>query len=328
MKKRVITGVIYVIVMIGLLVMKLLVPDSAEGLNYGALGIDVLFWLISIIGSYEFTRAVGIKGKDNGGRELPTGGMSNSQRWVAIFTCALIVPAFVLGKVVELAVKNGLADMNGTINTAVYGIPALMIMLSVGSVGAMVVAALSVFDFENSDLKSTAYAELCILYCGLLSSVGVNINHMMTNSEPAILLLIFVVPAVDTFAFFFGKLFGKLLPLKLAPHTSPNKTVIGAVGGIVGGLFAGVLTWLICEFTGILEFVYNGPLHKVLVLMLITVPTSIFAQVGDLFESAIKRNCGVKDMGKMLPGHGGILDRFDSMLVATVPIVVLFMWIH
>lgn len=317
MKNRILTGVVYVIVMLGLLVMKLLVPYSAEGLNYGALGIDALFWAISVIGAYEFTRAVGIKGKDNGGRELPTGGMSNSQRWVAIVTCALIVPAFVIGKVVELEIGKA----------TLFGIPALIIMLSVGSLGAMIVAALSVFDFENSDLKSTAYAELCILYCGLLASVGANINHMMSNSDPAILLLFFVVPAVDTFAFFFGKLFGKLLPLKLAPHTSPNKTVIGALGGIVGGLFAGVLTWLVCEFTGLLEFVYNGKMHDVFVLMLISVPTAIFAQVGDLFESAVKRNCGVKDMGNLLPGHGGILDRFDSMLLATVPIVVLFMWL-
>ena len=318
MKKRTITGVVYVIVMAGLLVMKLLVPDSAKGLNYGALGIDVLFWLISVIGAFEFTRAVGIKGKDNGGRELPTGGMSNSQRWVAIVTCALIVPAFVVGKVVELEI--GKAEL--------FGIPALMIMLSVGSLGAMVVASLSVFDFEKSDLKSTAYAELCILYCGLLASVGANLNHMMTNSEPAILLLIIVVPFVDTFAFFFGKLFGKLLPLKLAPHTSPNKTVIGSVGGIIGGMCAGVITWIICEYTGALDFVYNGSVPQVVVLMLIALPTAIFAQVGDLFESALKRNCGVKDMGKLLPGHGGMLDRFDSMLLATVPLIVFFMWLR
>lgn len=327
MKKRVITGIGYVIVMAGLLVMKLLIPDSAEGLNYGALGIDVLFWLISVIGAFEFTRAVGIKGKDNGGRELPTGGMSNAQRWVAIITCALIVPAFVVGKVVEIAVWQGSLEPHPLHEAGIFGIPALLIMLSVGSVGAMIVAALSVFDFERSDLKSTAYAELCILYCGLLASVGVNINHMMVNSETAILLLIVLVPFVDTFAYFFGKLFGKLLPYKLAPHTSPNKTVIGSVGGIIGGMVAGVIVWLICEYTTALDFIYNGALHKSVALMLIALPTSIFAQIGDLFESAVKRNCGVKDMGKLLPGHGGVLDRFDSMLVATVPIVVLFMLI-
>lgn len=62
-------------------------------------------------------------------------------------------------------------------------------------------------------------------------------------------------------------------------------------------------------------------------LILISVPTAILAQLGDLFESAIKRGCGVKDMGNILPGHGGVLDRFDSMLFATVAIVVCFMMV-
>ena len=62
--------------------------------------------------------------------------------------------------------------------------------------------------------------------------------------------------------------------------------------------------------------------------MLISVPTSVLAQIGDLFESAIKRGCGIKDMGKLLPGHGGVLDRFDSMLFASVAIVVCFIIIR
>ena len=162
---------------------------------------------------------------------------------------------------------------------------------------------------------------------GALASVGPNINHMLENSEAAILLLFIIVPFVDTGAFFLGKVFGKLLPLKLAPHTSPNKTVIGAVGGVLGGILAAVITWVICCYTGAVDFVYGGKLPDVVVLILISVPTAILAQLGDLFESAIKRGCGVKDMGNILPGHGGVLDRFDSMLFATVAIVVCFMMV-
>ena len=62
--------------------------------------------------------------------------------------------------------------------------------------------------------------------------------------------------------------------------------------------------------------------------MLFALPTAILSQLGDLFESAIKRGCNIKDMGKILPGHGGILDRFDSMLFASVSIVVCFMLIY
>lgn len=304
MKKRVITGVFYVIIMAGLLVMKLLIPE-VNGVNYGALGIDVLFLLISVIGAFEFTRALGEHKRD--GEPTALGGIAKAQRWVVIVTCALIIPVFVLSKLLT----------NGEV--------ALVLVLAVGSLGAMVAASLTVFDHERCDLKSTAYAELCLLYCGALASVGPNINHMNGNSEVAILLLFILVPFVDVGAFFIGKLFGKLIPLKLAPHVSPNKTVVGAVGGLLGGVVAAVIVWVLTKFTSVVPFEYGGAIPKLVLLILISLPTSVLAQLGDLFESAIKRGCGIKDMGKILPGHGGVLDRFDSMLFAAVSVVVCFM---
>ncbi len=303
MKKRVITGIFYVIIMLGLLAMKLFIP-ALNGLEYGALGVDLLFWAISVFGAYEFLRAVGT--------------VSPVQRWTAITTCALIIPAFVLTKMITQALgRSG-------------GEEALISLLAVASVGAIVVASLTVFDHEKSNLQSTAYAEMCILYCGALVSVGANINHLALNTKPAIIFLFFICPAVDSFAFFFGKLFGKLLPYKLAPKTSPNKTIIGSVGGILGGVFAAVLTWLMCEFVpvGNIGLEYDGALPDIVVLILFSIPTAIFAQLGDLFESAIKRSCGIKDMGNILPGHGGVLDRFDSTLFAGVGVVVCFMMIR
>ncbi len=318
MKKRVITGICYVLVMVGLLVMKLLIPD-VNGLDYGAIGVDLLFWVISVIGAFEFTRALGERKRvtDENGNVHITEGVSNAQRWVVIVTCALMIPAFVTGKFVALS--------HGDVR---FGGIALVLLLAVGSLGAMITASLTVFDHERSDLKSTAYAELALLYCGALASVGPNINHMADNSDVAILFLFILVPMVDTGAFFVGSLFGKVLPYKLAPHTSPNKTVVGAVGGVLGGVLAGVVTWVICRYTSAVEFVNLGKVPDVVILMLIALPTSVLAQLGDLFESALKRGCGIKDMGRLLPGHGGVLDRFDSMLFATVAIVVCFMIIR
>lgn len=316
MKKRFITGVCYVIVMVGLLVMKLLIPE-VNGTEYGALGVDVMFWAISVIGAFEFTRAVGERKRvvgENGNTHV-TEGISKAQRWVVIVTCLLLIPVFVIGKIVS-KIYGGDSSLGGI---------SLVLLLAVGSVGAMVTASLTVFDHERSDLKSTAYAELCLLYCGALASVGPNINHMATNSSVAIVLMFVLVPFVDVGAFFVGSLFGKLLPLKLAPHTSPNKTVVGAVGGLLGGILAAVVTWVLCEYTTAVDFVNMSSMPDVAVLILISIPTAVMAQLGDLFESAIKRGCGVKDMGKLLPGHGGVLDRFDSMLFATVAIVVCFM---
>lgn len=307
LRKRTITGIFYVLIMAGILVMKILIPtyyseEYKDMVRFGDLGVDLLFFLIAMIGSYEYLRAVG--------------DVSPVQKWVTIVTCSLMIPAFVICKIVfGLCVP----DYNNAEAS-------LIVMLSVGSLGAMTVASCMVFDHEKSHLHSTACCEFCILYCGALVSVGSHINHMMTNSNVAILFMLVLVPFVDTAAYTFGRIFGKVLPYKLAPKTSPNKTIIGAVGGVIGGLLAAVLVWVLTVYAQpYFEFKYNGAMPSLVALMLISLPTSILAQLGDLFESAIKRDCGVKDMGKILPGHGGVLDRFDSMLFASVPILVLFM---
>lgn len=109
----------------------------------------------------------------------------------------------------------------------------------------------------------------------------------------------------DTGAYMTGNAFGKT---KLAPRVSPNKSVEGALGGLIVALISGYVFWM---WTGL------GSLPLILALSLMT---SIVSQIGDLFESAIKRSAGVKDSGNLIPGHGGILDRFDSFLFA-LPIV-------
>lgn len=297
MKARSVTAFFYVAILLLLLFLKWWFPF------YGSIGFDVLFWAVSVIGAYEFMRAVGC--------------VSKVQWWTTIITCAAIVPSFTISKMV--------AEAWGIEYAAEIS---LMVLMSVCSVGAMVTAAMLVFDFERSSIKSTAFAVFCILYCGALGCVGSNLNHMSTNSLPAITLLVALTAAVDTFALLTGKLLGKKLPLKLAPHTSPNKTVIGSLGGIVGGLFAATFVWVLCTFVPNFTLEYTGRVHSLVMLMLVSVPSSIFAQLGDLFESAIKRGCGIKDMGNILPGHGGVLDRFDSTLFASVAIIVCFIMVR
>lgn len=295
MKARTFTAIGYVVVLLSLIALKACVPD-----NYGAIGFDVLFWLVSLIGAYEFMRAMGC--------------VSQAQWWCTMVTCALIIPTFVLTKTVRLAQGDEQAWL-----------PSLLVLMSVSSVGAMVTAAMLVFDFDESNLKSTTASLFCILYCGVLCSVSSNINHMDANSLVAVTLMFFVTVAVDSFALIFGKLLGRFFPLKLAPHTSPNKTVVGFIGGIVGGIIAAVIVWALGLWLPVFRLEYSGGMHSLAVLVVISLPTSVLAQIGDLFESAIKRGCGIKDMGKLLPGHGGVLDRFDSMLFASVAIVVCFL---
>jgi len=109
----------------------------------------------------------------------------------------------------------------------------------------------------------------------------------------------------DTGAFFVGNSLGKR---KLAPKVSPNKSVQGSIGGPVSALLFGIVFWMVTK---------AGSLPAIMVLALLT---SMVSQIGDLFESALKRTAGVKDSGTLIPGHGGILDRFDSFLFA-LPLV-------
>lgn len=111
---------------------------------------------------------------------------------------------------------------------------------------------------------------------------------------------LFIIWATDSGAYFIGRAMGKR---KLWPEISPNKTVEGFIGGIVCAVIIGIIFAL---FTNI-----NATVSS---LIGITIFLSIFGQIGDLVESAFKRHFNVKDSGQFLPGHGGILDRFDSLL--------------
>lgn len=116
----------------------------------------------------------------------------------------------------------------------------------------------------------------------------------------------------DTGAFFVGRALGGR---KLMPALSPNKTVSGAVGGWIAG-FLGVL--------GTGAFAASLPLGRAL-LLAAAVPVA--AQLGDLMESAFKREAGVKDSGRLLPGHGGVLDRFDSLMLVAPTVYYIATWL-
>lgn len=118
----------------------------------------------------------------------------------------------------------------------------------------------------------------------------------------------------DTCAYFCGYFLGKH---KLAPVLSPKKTIEGAIGGVIGAILLCVIYgMIIAEPTGI----DRGVLLKV--SLVVGLVGSIVAQVGDIFASSIKRKMKIKDYGKLIPGHGGVLDRFDSLLLVG-PVIVM-----
>ena len=118
----------------------------------------------------------------------------------------------------------------------------------------------------------------------------------------------------DTFAYCAGRLFGRH---KMAPELSPKKTVEGAVGGVLGSAAAGMI-YAAC----MIHFMHAENV-RIPVYGLICVCGALISMVGDLAASAIKRNHDIKDYGRLIPGHGGILDRFDSVIAAAPGILLL-----
>jgi phosphatidate cytidylyltransferase len=126
------------------------------------------------------------------------------------------------------------------------------------------------------------------------------------------LLVLLSVAACDTMAYFVGRTFGKH---RFFPRISPKKTVEGAVGGIVGSF--------------IVSFIMGRLLHLGITdIGVLSLVIGVSAQLGDLFESLLKRNAGVKDSGTLIPGHGGILDRIDAALIPPVFVYYLAISLH
>lgn len=126
-----------------------------------------------------------------------------------------------------------------------------------------------------------------------------HINLLSIEGNIFIWLLFIFAWGSDTCAYFAGMFFGKH---KLIPEISPKKTIEGSIGGVIGTV---ILTLIFAKFFQEQNLVYFVPLAIV---------GSAVSQIGDLFASAIKREFGIKDYGNLIPGHGGILDRFDSIL--------------
>ncbi len=158
-----------------------------------------------------------------------------------------------------------------------------------------------VFKHDKCTAVDGAVTVFGFLYVGFLLSAVVVLRE---RSFYSVWLAFIFAFASDTGAYFAGSAFGKH---KLAPVLSPKKSVEGAVGGVAASAVVTVIYWF---------FIINRPVSPgpVLYMTVFGIVGSIFGQLGDLTASSIKRSAGIKDYGNIFPGHGGVLDRFDSVL--------------
>lgn len=167
-----------------------------------------------------------------------------------------------------------------------------------------------VFRFPHYHARQVMTSFFCAFYPAVLFSF-VYLTRDLTYGVYLVWIIFISSWICDTCAYLSGIAFGKH---KLAPVLSPKKSVEGAVGGVAGSALAGSL------FAWILLVPVTGNHSVIWLVALISAAGAVISQVGDLAASAIKRNHEIKDYGKIIPGHGGIMDRFDSVLF-TAPVI-------
>ena len=185
----------------------------------------------------------------------------------------------------------------------------------VGGIYVVVMLILMLLQYEKTRFQEAVmsiFASVCVPYAFSVMIIFRDIDEYIPGYSKieGLYLMIFAFFAswmTDIFAYFIGSKFGKH---KLCPKISPKKSVEGAIGGVVGAVLLNVLLLFVFK-----KFFFEGDARlSYIAVVILSVILSVVSMFGDLAASTIKRNFGIKDFGKLLPGHGGIMDRFDSAL--------------
>jgi phosphatidate cytidylyltransferase len=241
-------------------------------------------------------------------------------RWQPLFTAATaIVASLAAWEYLGLAKEMGARPPRIAV---IVGIVALFIANSqwpdqVSSTLGIVCLALLVYCTFLSPiprvLSDATSSVFCVIYIGF-TLVSVPALREQNNGPSLVVFLLCVVWAGDIAALYAGRAWGRH---KLAPTISPNKTWEGSVASVVGSVAVAAGLLELAEYLGRWNSVVLSYVDEVWWYWLVlAVVVNIAAQVGDLAESALKRSAGVKDSGTLLPGHGGVLDRIDALLLA------------
>lgn len=177
-------------------------------------------------------------------------------------------------------------------------------------IASIVISVLFLFMYiiltRHYRLYDAFAAAFVMLYVSFL------ISHILRIKDVSYVWMLYITAwGSDTFAYLVGSLFGRH-KMDWMAHISPNKTIEGSVGGIIG---ATVLNIIYCKEFGLDTYIRE--------IIIFTIIAAIMSQIGDLIASYIKRQTGIKDFGNLIPGHGGILDRFDSIMFIA-PVLYLF----
>ena len=198
------------------------------------------------------------------------------------------------------------------------GLGAVALLPAMICLPLLVSLAAAVLSHGKADIRDVSSAFVLWLYT-IIGFVSLIIIYDLVEGGQYFYLLPFIGAWVtDTFAYFTGMLLGKH---KLIPDVSPKKTVEGAIGGIVFCVVSFVVFGILYNNLWLAE---GGNPLPVWLMGVVGLLVSLVSQIGDLSLSLLKRKYGIKDFGKVFPGHGGVMDRFDSVLAVSIMLLVCF----
>ncbi len=313
MKTRLMSSIVFIIILAVAFVLKFFVS------NYF---FDAFILLISIIGSFEMSRL------------LTKMGRYNDKYLSTIFPCFLLL-VYILGIRYDANI--------GVLYTIIIAVATMVLFFIISCLLPLIAFKKTKIELKTRDenLSILRYSiikamntAVTFIYPTFLISFLILINHFedlsstfkLTGFEGKIsffcLLLAFLIPIfTDTFAYITGGLIGGK---KLAPRVSPKKTISGAVGGLIWCMLLSITVYCLFNANPAMSVLLTNAHISIWKVAIISAIGSVLGQAGDLLESFFKRSAGVKDSGKIMPGHGGILDRFDSHLLVAPIVFIAF----
>lgn len=241
--------------------------------------------VVAIIGVYEALNAVG-----------------------SLKNAVISIPCFIYTAVVEFTFLAG--DRLSVIILATLAYVMIMFLCALGKYEKIHVSQIAMSVMMTMVVTFAFYSAIYLYY-------GTDGSTPKTYGISMIIFCLLSSWLTDTGAYFVGTLFGRH---KLSPRISPKKTIEGAIGGVVVCI---ALTWAIGFICTSIFGIIEGYTIRTANLIILTAICSIISMIGDLSFSVVKRTYGIKDYGNIMPGHGGILDRFDSFLFVTPCVCVL-----
>lgn len=292
MKKRLITAAVLIAVLVPLI----LIDHTVTKIIFAVIAI-----FLSGVGSFEIINV-----------------MYKESKELKIYRYLMPVLTAILSGLCLLATYKSSLDITAFQNGFIYHFYVLLFFLF----SVVLVFGLMIFT-PSSSARSMMGCLLSLVYPGLMLGyvlsmryfIPVELNNELIhlNGVKSFAYIYIIVIMTDTFAYFVGSKLGKT---KLCPDISPNKSVAGAVGGLIAGAISGLIIAFALKIVNPVG-VKESILIAILVL-LISAFLSIMVQLGDLVESKLKRSFEVKDFGNIFPGHGGVLDRFDSLIYSGI----------